>query len=185
MEVEGMGAQIVMSDETWKFAIDYVDEVHKVDKHKASSTSEAVSNGIWYEILRRNFRFPKFIIAPEQRQTTGKRPDFTIFFVDNTNKEWHPVFTFEGKAPYHINVGSKIEKGKAQAAGYVPSLSWSNDEEINKGKKITYGMFACGKSFMILAYDVDTETICETKYSSLNTDAEWFDDFCKKRADSF
>ncbi|SCO25574.1 uncharacterized protein FFM5_14169 [Fusarium fujikuroi] len=180
MEAEVTGAQEVMRDETWKFAIDYI------DKKKAASTSEAVSNGIWNEILRRNFPYPKFIIAPEQRQTpTAKRPDFTIFFVDKKEREWHPVFTFEGKASYYINTTSRIEKGEAQAAGYVPGLSWSNQEEIDKQRKITYGMFACGKSFTILQYDVDNKKMDVFMKSSLDTDAKEFDAFCKARANSF
>ncbi|KAF5643004.1 uncharacterized protein FTJAE_3364 [Fusarium tjaetaba] len=185
-------AEVVMQDSTWKIAIDYVNQ------NKSTSTSEAVSNGVWNEILRRNFPFPKFIIAPEQRQTTRKRPDLTIFFVDKTKKEWHPVFTFEGKAPYHISKDSTIQGGIAQAAGYVPSLSWSNHEEKHKNEKSTHGMFACGKSFMILKYDVDNKTVSrvvpqkeeETSddletCSSLDQDAKGFDAFCKRIADSF
>ncbi|RBR11721.1 hypothetical protein FVER53590_13035 [Fusarium verticillioides] len=192
MELEVSGAQEVMRDKTWNLAIDYI------DKNKTTSTSEAVSNGVWTEILRRNFPFPKFIIAPEQRQTTRKRPDLTIFFVDNVNSEWHPVFTFEGKAPYHIDKNSKIQDGIAQAAGYVPSLSWSNHQEKHKDEKATHGMFACGKSFMILKYDVKSKEISRivphkqevtsndlTTASSLVTDAKNFDDFCKRIADSF
>jgi hypothetical protein len=179
MELEVTGAQDVMKDKTWKFAIDYVGET------KATSTSEAVSNGIWNEILRRNFPYPRFIIAPEQRQTTGIRPDLTIFFVDETNQEWHPVFTFEGKAPYHELTKSVMENGTIQAAGYVPGLSWSKHEEVMNKKKITYGMFACGKSFKILHYDVDKKQLGESKMLSLDTDAEDFDKFCKDRANSF
>ncbi|KAH8175188.1 hypothetical protein LIA77_03606 [Sarocladium implicatum] len=172
-------AQEVMKDKTWKFAIDYV------GKDKTTSTSEAVSNGIWNEVLRRLFPFPKFIIAPEQRQTTGKRPDLTIFFVDQAKKEWHPVFTLEGKAPYHINTDLKVENGIAQAAGYVPGLSWSNDEEYYTKQKFTYGMFACGKKFRILEYDVDKDKIKQLMASSLDDNATEFDDFCHNLAASF
>ncbi|KLP01904.1 uncharacterized protein FFB20_07100 [Fusarium fujikuroi] len=181
MEAEVTGAQEVMRDETWNLAINYI------DKKKKASTSEAVCNGIWNEILRRNFPYPKFIIAPEQRQTTGIRPDFTIFFVDKDKSEWHPVFTFEGKAPYHGDNKRIIKEGKEQAAGYVPSLSWSKHEEISNDNKITCGMFACGKRFMILQYDVKTGAITEFYTSSIDIieEAKKFDDFCKKHADSF
>ncbi|SCV50226.1 uncharacterized protein FFB14_11338 [Fusarium fujikuroi] len=179
MDEEVMGAQEVMRDVTWNLAINYID----MEKH--ASTSEAVCNGIWNEILRRNFSYPKFIIAPEQRQTTGKRPDFTIFFVDKVKCEWHPVFTFEGKAPYHVDKKVIIENGITQAAGYIPSLSWSKHEEVSNQKKITYGMFACGKRFTILQYDVKKKTIAELWTSSLDDDAKRFDAFCKKHADSF
>ncbi|KAF5963923.1 hypothetical protein FBULB1_13083 [Fusarium bulbicola] len=184
------GAVAVMQDPTWNFAIEYI------DKDKEASTSEAVSNGIWNEILRRNFPYPKFIIAPEQRQTTGIRPDFTIFFVDQKEREWHPVFTFEGKAPYHIVKESIIEKGIEQAAGYVPSLSWSNNGQAKNKRKITYGMFACGKSFVILQYNVDNKKIspidpqsglesAKVTEASLNDCAQNFDAICKSIADSF
>ncbi|KAF5600580.1 hypothetical protein FPANT_2243 [Fusarium pseudoanthophilum] len=188
MEMEVNGAQIVMGDATWNFAINYVGE------NKTTSTSEAVCNGIWNEILQRNFPYPKFIIAPEQRQTTAIRPDLTIFFVDKTKKEWHPVFTFEGKAPYHEKY--MVEKGKDQATKYIVSLSWSADKWVNENKKETYGMLACGKSFMILKYDVGTKDICRidpksrktsTDFtpSSLDGCAEDFDAICKNIADSF
>ncbi|KAF5529489.1 hypothetical protein FMEXI_14126 [Fusarium mexicanum] len=190
MEVEVSGAQDVMGDKDWKFAINYI------DRKKNASTSEAVCNGIWNEILRRNFPYPKFIIAPEQRQNTGKRPDFTIFFVDKTNEEWHPIFTFEGKAPYHGDKKHIIGKGIDQAAGYVPSLAWSKHREFYENKKLTYGMFACGKSFLILQWNVDTGQMSridspstpengEFTTSFLDYDAESFDTFCKKHADSF
>ncbi|KAF5968856.1 hypothetical protein FCOIX_11199 [Fusarium coicis] len=188
MEMEVNGAQTVMSDETWNFAINYVGE------DKATSTSEAVCNGIWNEILQRNFPYPKFIIAPEQRQTTGIRPDLTIFFVDKTKKEWHPVFTFEGKAPYHE--ADMVEKGKDQATKYIVSLSWSADKWVNEKKKETHGMLACGKSFMILHYNVATDEISridpengmtntEFTPSSLDDYAKNFDAICKNIADSF
>ncbi|KAF5716169.1 hypothetical protein FMUND_6512 [Fusarium mundagurra] len=179
MQAEAGGAEEVMDNDTWNLAINYV------DKKNDTSTSEAVCNGIWNEILRRNFPYPKFIIAPEQRQTSGKRPDLTVFFVDTVNSEWHPVFTFEGKAPHHIDKISKTEDGIAQAAGYVPSLSWSNHKEFHDKQKITYGMLACGKSFTILQYDVDKKEIKESKMLSLDTDAKYFDTFCKERANSF
>ncbi|KAM0212471.1 hypothetical protein ACHAQD_009772 [Fusarium lateritium] len=87
----------VRNNEAWAYVMEHV------AKTKDTSTSEAVCNGIWYEILRRHFSHPNFIIAPEQRQTTGGRPDLTIFYVDERKdlSHWEPIFTFEGKAPYH------------------------------------------------------------------------------------
>ncbi|EKJ79129.1 hypothetical protein HYE68_008752 [Fusarium pseudograminearum] len=175
----------VTKDQSWAFVIEHIAE------KKDESTSEAVCNGIWTEILRRHFSYPDFIIAPEQRQTTGKRPDLTIFYVDKKRdlSSWHPIFTFEGKAPYHEEY--MVNKGLEQASGYLKTLSWSNRRE-----KMTYGMLACGKSFMILKYDLvqeklfridpsDQEEKADAKTSSLDTQAQGFDLFCKNFAASF
>ncbi|KAF5660326.1 hypothetical protein FCIRC_12174 [Fusarium circinatum] len=159
-----------------------------LDQASYLPTSEAVCNGIWKEILRRHFPHPKFIIAPEQRQTTGKRPDLTIFHVDDSC-DWEPIFTFEGKAPYYIDKDSIINDGINQAAGYLKSLAWSEDKWVNEKKKMTYGMLACGKSFMILQYDVENKQISridpstqtergDFATSSLDNEAHAFDDFC-------
>ncbi|KAF5586994.1 uncharacterized protein FSUBG_11924 [Fusarium subglutinans] len=178
-EVMG-GAEAVMQNGTWKFAINYLSEIDD-----GSSTSEAVCNGIWTEILRRHFPYPDFIIAPEQRQTTGVRPDLTIFAVFGKEKlaEWEPIFTFEGKAPKYEK--SMVADGKAQAANYLPDLAWSKER-----KNMKYGMLACGKSFMILKYDANKKELYRIdpsnqedsmmfEASSLTDKAAGFDKFCR------
>ncbi|KAH6964628.1 hypothetical protein DER45DRAFT_557050 [Fusarium avenaceum] len=108
-------------------------------------TSEAISNGIWYEILQRHFSFPNFIIAPEERNKKGRRPDLTVVAlirVGGVLKSLQPIFTFEGKEP---GQGGDIEASMKQAAGYLLPLKHYHD--------VRFGMVARGSTFVVIAYN--------------------------------
>ncbi|KAH7020737.1 uncharacterized protein B0I36DRAFT_252002, partial [Microdochium trichocladiopsis] len=151
------------------------------------STSEAVCNGVWNEILQRHFLYPRFIIAPEQRQATGGRPNLTIFTMDrNADQEstgWHPIFTFKGKAPRHQR--RMLAMAKNQAAGYLQSLSWPISQPL-----------ACGESFAVITLNLNNGILSQiglgtqnptgplTPFSLENNgDAAGFDQFCSNLAD--
>ena len=110
------------------------------------TTSEAVSNGVWYEVLRTHFPYPKFIIAPEQRNQAGTRPDLTVFEID-ANVNWRPIFTFEGKAPNHAGM-LEMDKAIGQAKNYLVGL-----KSANQANGRTFGMVACGKSLALMVYN--------------------------------
>ena len=110
-----------------------------------NETSEAVSNGMWYEVLRRHFPFPRFIIAPEQNNLAGDRPDLTVFAIDATGQR-KSVFTFEGKAPKTTT--TQMLPAFGQASRYLTRLS-----AVNGAGGRTFGMFAAGKSVVLMVYN--------------------------------
>ncbi|KAK1622624.1 hypothetical protein BDP81DRAFT_441045 [Colletotrichum phormii] len=106
-------------------------------------TSEAVSNGVWLEVLQHHFPPNRFTIAPEQNNQAG-RADLTVFFMYNDNNGnlcWDPIFTLEGKTPgVHITQAHII-----QASGYVRTLSSAN---LLNGRK--FGMLVAGQEVVLL-----------------------------------
>ncbi|KAI6773061.1 hypothetical protein HG530_004019 [Fusarium avenaceum] len=110
-----------------------------------NTTSEAVSNSIWYEILQRHFSFPNFIIAPEQRDSKGSRPDLTVFALIRNGgalDSWQPIFTFEGKKPGQVG---EMEASIGQASKYLLPLAHDHG--------VRFGMVASGSKFAVMAYN--------------------------------
>jgi hypothetical protein len=107
------------------------------------TTSEAVSNGVWLQVLQYHFPPDRFIIAPEQNNQAG-RADLAVFFMHNDNTGqlcWEPIFTLEGKTP-----GANISQANLdQASGYVRTLSSANS--LN-GRK--FGMLVAGQAVVLL-----------------------------------
>lgn len=107
------------------------------------TTSEAVSNGVWSSILQNFFPAPKFVIAPEQNNGAGGRPDLTVYYVSNNvpNTHWEPVFTLEGKRP-----GANLREADIDQAGnYLAPLSHSN--QLN-GRR--FGMLVAGRQVVLM-----------------------------------
>lgn len=131
------------------------------------TTSEAVSNGIWYEILRRYFPFPRFIIAPEQHNQAGARPDLTVFFID-AQQNWGPIFTFEGKAPNQAptpqGAAAQFYQAIQQAGNYLPGLNYAN--ALN-GRR--FGMVAAGKSLVFIVHNGGQPTQWNQGNVNINT----------------
>jgi predicted type IV restriction endonuclease len=126
-------AATIAADPEWMLTFDH------------DTTSEAVSNGIWYDILQRYFSFPNFIIAPEQRNSKGSRPDLTVFALIRKGgalDSSEPIFTFEGKEPGQLG---QMEASIKQAAGYLLPLSHA--------RGVRFGIVASGSTFAVIAYN--------------------------------
>lgn len=108
-----------------------------------ATTTEAVSNGVWSSILQRFFPQPRFVIAPEQNNGVGGRPDLTVFYVYNNppNTSWEPVFTLEGKTP-NANLNFADVR---QAGNYLAPLSYPN--QLN-GRR--FGMLVAGQQVVLM-----------------------------------
>ena len=101
---------------------------------------ESVVNGIWYEILRRHFPFPQFIIAPETYNQQGRRIDLCV--LQNTNNGLRPVFSYEGK---HDGTPNQFWTDLPQAGQYMRHMT-----RMHNGRR--YGMLAAGQDAIILEY---------------------------------
>ncbi|KAK1671723.1 hypothetical protein BDP55DRAFT_675245 [Colletotrichum godetiae] len=109
----------------------------------SNTISEAVSNGVWLQVLQNYFLPDKFIIAPEQNNQTG-RADLMVFVMHNDKNDnlcWDPIFTLEGKTP-----GDSIKQTYIdQASGYISSLA---SHHSFKGRK--FGMLVAGQEVVLL-----------------------------------
>ncbi|KXH31267.1 hypothetical protein CSAL01_02864 [Colletotrichum salicis] len=130
-----------------------------------NATSEAVSNGVWLQVLQNSFPSERFIIAPEQNNQAG-RADLTVFFMFNDNNGnlcWEPISTLEGKTP-----GAAIAQGDIdQASGYVSTLSSANSLS---GRK--FGMLVAGQAVVLLVNDGGPHL---TQWDRPDTDIDQYD----------
>ena len=101
---------------------------------------ESIVNGIWYEILRRHFPFPQFIIAPETYNQHGRRIDLCV--LENTNDGPREVFSYEGK---HGGTPTQFWTHLQQAGQYLRHMT-----RMSNGRR--YGMLAAGQDAIILEY---------------------------------
>ena len=119
----------------------------------ASQITEAVSNGIWGEILRGYFRFGDYFIVPENHSATGStRPDLIAY-------RYHPTATaMDGLKAGQDNVCFCVEgKGKTGATGFCSTDNYNQIKGYISGSRRSsdhhrkFGMLVAGDMFLVLA----------------------------------
>lgn len=117
-----------------------------LNQNDGTIVTEAVSNGLWYEILRRHFPFPRCIIAPELRANDGSRTDLGVLAPQNAsdmNIRNSRYFCLEGKRGGLTD--TQFRNCYAQICDYIGDCVTMQQHK--------WGILTSGASFMVLAYN--------------------------------